>query len=111
MTTDKLPDGVRKVVDNMWYVLDDDGGGRGSTNRIITKDQLDDLIASCLAANNGGWRKMSESKPDKVGEYLIQDKDGWRGLKMWEGLRFAAIRPVIAWQPLPVPYTEHKEDV
>ena len=63
---------------------------------------------------NNGWIPCSERLPDKEGTYLVT-------LKKWETITFARFTDiktnphfnalVIAWMPLPQPYTEEQKEL
>ena len=63
---------------------------------------------------SSGWIPCSERLPDKEGTYLVT-------LKKWETITFARFTdiktnphfnaPVIAWMPLPEPYTEEQKEL
>ena len=63
---------------------------------------------------SSGWIPCSERLPDKEGTYLVT-------LKKWETITFARFTdiktnphfnaPVIAWMPLPEPYTEEQNEL
>ena len=65
-------------------------------------------------AKDGGWIPCSERLPDKEGTYLVT-------LKKWETITFARFTDiktnphfnalVIAWMPLPQPYTEEQKEL
>lgn len=64
--------------------------------------------------SSSGWIPCSERLPDKEGTYLVT-------LKKWETITFARFTdiktnphfnaPVIAWMPLPEPYTEEQKEL
>jgi len=128
--TNKLPEEVQKVVDEWWGEVKKIQGENKIFAPRVQKDQVEMLVASCLASeNNEGWRKYPEEKPEDIGYYATMmgeepemgtrmdvcffmskdipgQTDGW-GTPLMHAW---ANNEVIRFHALPVPYTEHKEE-
>lgn len=77
-------------------------------------NQLSEEYINTSTNSSSGWIPCSERLPDKEGAYLVT-------LKKWETITFARFTDiktnphfnalVIAWMPLPQPYTEEQKEL
>ena len=79
----------------------------------VSLDEVENIVNELAEEYNNGWIPCSERLPKSNGWYLVTNVLGvvqqqYWGASHWQKLRDEA---VIAWMPLPQPYTEEQKEL